>query len=245
MTKEMKVKQYCKENVCIKVVDFELLDVSFYGCDARFEIEIKDQESNVLLDTDFETVENAFMGVDDSEEIYAFLEGKDIDFSEEYDDDFDKLPDELKKEFEEYELSLYNDLYHDYFFDGDDSTQEEIIDKIMDQFYLDESKLYIVRGKDARWIQISSGYLGIHLTSNDVEIHKAYNVNMQEWIYEVEGIYFYIINGDWGLRPDYHLILCKRDEAHPHTVTPDDLENDNYPGYNGKAGDVLYDDEEI
>ena len=245
MVKEMKIKQYCEENVCIKVVDFELLDVSFYGCDACFEFEIRDQESNVLLDTDYETIENAFMGVDDSEDIYAFLEEKGIDFSEEYDDDFDKLPDELKKEFEEYELCLYDDLYHEYFFDGDNSTQEEITDRIMDQIHLDDSKLYVIRGEDAGWIQISSDYFGIYLCSNDIEIHKVYNVNMQEWIYEVEGIFFYIIKRDLMMRPDYHLILCKRDKTHPHVVTLDDLENDNYIGYNGKAGDVLYDYEEL
>lgn len=62
------IKKYCKDNIHIKITDFELLDVSIYGCDARFEFEIRDNETDVLLDTDFQKVENAFMGVDDSEE---------------------------------------------------------------------------------------------------------------------------------------------------------------------------------
>lgn len=63
-----KIKKYCKDIIHIKITDFELLDVSIYGCDARFEFEIRDNETDVLLDTDFQKVENAFMGVDDSEE---------------------------------------------------------------------------------------------------------------------------------------------------------------------------------
>ena len=240
----MKIKQYNDENVCIQIKDFELLDVSFYGCDARFEFEIRDKETGVLLGTDNEKVENAFMGVDDDEEIYAFLEEKDIDFSEEFDDDFSRLPDELKKEFEKYVLGLYDDMYHDYFFDADEEIQEAMADKIMDQLYLDDSLLYVILDEKVGWLKISSDYFGIHLSSDDVEIHRVYNVDMEEWIYEVEGDYFYIIS-DGGMRPDYTLTFCKREEAHPHVVTQEDMENDMYPGYHGKVGDVLYDYEEI
>ncbi|MBQ9190825.1 MAG: hypothetical protein IJ142_04375 [Bacteroidaceae bacterium] len=69
-----KIKKYCKDNIRIKITDFELLDVSIYGCDARFEFEIRDNKTDVLLDTDYETIDYAFMGVDDGEEIYYFLE---------------------------------------------------------------------------------------------------------------------------------------------------------------------------
>ena len=96
-------KQLCKENVRIQIKDFELKDVSFYGCDADFDIEIKDKETGILLATDNVRVENAFWGVDDSEEIYYFLEGKEIDVSEEYDDDFDNdLFDEDEEESRDY-----------------------------------------------------------------------------------------------------------------------------------------------
>ena len=50
------IKKYCKDNIHIKITDFELLDVSIYGCDARFEFEIRDNETDVLLDTDFQKV---------------------------------------------------------------------------------------------------------------------------------------------------------------------------------------------
>ena len=74
-----KIKKYCEDNVHIKITDFELEDVSFYGCDAWFDFEIIDNETGALLDTDVEKVEYAFMGVDDSEDIYYFLEEKGID----------------------------------------------------------------------------------------------------------------------------------------------------------------------
>lgn len=66
------IKLFSEENVRIHVTDFELLDVSFYGCDARFEYEVRDKETNTLLYTDFDAIEYAFMGVDGSEEIYFF-----------------------------------------------------------------------------------------------------------------------------------------------------------------------------
>ena len=207
-----KIKQYCVESVSIKITDFKLQDVSFYGCDALFEFEIRDDETGLLLDTGFETIENAFMGIDDSEDLYAFLEDKGIDFSEEYDDDFDRLPDELTKDFEEYVLKLYDDHYHEYFFDGDDSTQEEMIYKIKDKHNLDDSLIYVIKGEEIGWIMMSSDYYGVHLKSDDVEIHKVYHVDMQKWIYEVEGEYFDIIS-DFGPKPDYYITFYKQNEV--------------------------------
>ena len=48
------IKRYSKENVRIQIKDFELENVSFYGCDAYFDIEIKDKETGILLSTDNE-----------------------------------------------------------------------------------------------------------------------------------------------------------------------------------------------
>ena len=155
-----KIKKYCEDNVHIKISDFDLLDISIYGCDARFYFEIRDDETDVLLDTDCETIENAFMGVDDDEEIYYFLEEKDIDFSEEYDDDYDQLPDELKKEYEAYLLDHYNDMYHDYFFDSDEKTQQEFVDKIMDQLYLAKNKFYRSPSQQRQFVTPSSVQCG-------------------------------------------------------------------------------------
>lgn len=238
-----KIKKYCEYNVRIKITDFELLDVSIYGCDARFEFEIRDKETDVLLDTDYETIENAFMGVDDDEEIYYFLEEKGIDFSEEYDDDYDKLPDELKKEYEAYELNHYNDLYHDYFCEGDEETQEEFVDKILENFHFPINKFYIVKGEEVGWIEAITDYFGVHLNCNGIEIQRVYNVDMEGWIYELDGIYFDIECIDWG--QFYPLEFYERDDKHPIIVTAEDLENDMYPGYDGKAGDVLYNYEMI
>ena len=234
-----KIKKYCEDNIRIKITDFELLDVSIYGCDARFEFEIRDNETDVLLDTDYETIDYAFMGVDDGEEIYYFLEEKDIDFSEQYDDDYDLLPDELKKEFEAHLLELYNDVYHDYFFDGDEETQEEYVNKIMDQYHLNQNLFYIIKDEECCWIEASSDYSGVQLRSDSDEIRRVYNVNMQDWIYEVDGIYFDVVS-DFGMFPEYTIELFERDDKHPYKVTKEDLENDTYPGYLGKVGDVLY-----
>ena len=236
----LKIKKYSDDNVHIKITDFQLRNVSFYGCDAGFEFEIRDDETDVLLDTDYEIVENAFMGVDDEEEIYYFLEEKEIDFSEEYNDDYDQLPDELKKEYEAYLLEQYDDMYHDYFFDADEETQEEFVDKIMEEYYFPLNKFYIVKGEEVGWIEAKSDYYGVHLSSDNVEIHRVYNINMQDWIYEAEGVFFNVICSDWGMSSDFSIEFFERDDKHPFTVTAEDLENDMYPGYNGKVGDVLY-----
>ena len=37
------IKLFSKENVRVHVTDFELLKISFYGCDARFEYEVRDK----------------------------------------------------------------------------------------------------------------------------------------------------------------------------------------------------------
>ena len=235
-----KIKKYCKENVHVKITDFDLLDVSFYGCDACFHFEIRDDETDVLLDTDCETIENAFMGVDNSEDIYYFLEEKEIDFSEEYDDDYDNLPDELKKEFEAYELEHYNDIYHDYFFESEEETQEEFNDKISNQLYLASNKFYIIKDEMVGWIEAKGDYSGVHLSSDSVEIHKVYNVDMEDWIYEADGIFFNVNCGDWGQSEDFYIEIFERDENHPFTVTAVELKNGFYTGYHGKAGDVIY-----
>jgi len=234
-----RIKKYYKENIRIKITDFELLDVSIYGCDARFEFEIRDHETDILLDTGYETVEYAFMGVDDSEEIYYFLEEKGIDFSEQYDDDYDRLPDELKEEFEAHLLELYNDVYHDYLFDGDEETQKEFVDKIMKKLHLQENLFYITKDEDVSWIEATSDYFGVHLKSDSTEIRRIYNVNTEDWIYEVDGIYFDVVS-DFGMFPEYTLELFERDDKHPHNVTREDLENDTYPGFHGKVGDVVF-----
>lgn len=235
-----KIKKYCKDNVHIKITDFELLDVSFYGCDARFHFEIRDDETDALLDTDCETIENAFMGVDDSEDIYYFLEEKGIDFSEEYDDDYNQLPDELKKEFEAYEFEQYNDMYHEYLFESEEETQEEYADKIMESLYLSPNRFYIVKDDKVEWIEATNDYSGVHLSCDGVNIRKVYNVDMQDWIFEADGIYFNIECINWGMSPNFAIELFERDDKHPITMTTNDLENDMYPGYNGKAGDVLF-----
>jgi len=240
MNNKNKIKQYCAENVSVRITDFQLLDVSFYGCDAQFEFEIKDKETGVVLDTDMETVENAFMGVDDGEEIYSFLESEGVDFSEEYDDDFDKLPDELKKEFEAYELAAYNDMYHEWFFDAEEDRQSDIIAKILDKLYMPNGLFYVIKDGQVHWIEAKSDYFGVHLASDTLEIHKVYNVNMESWIYVLDDVFFDIVS-DFGLRPVFSIEYYHRNNKHPYIVTAEDLENDCYPGYVGKPGDKIYD----
>ena len=55
---------------------------------------------------------------------------------------------DVKKEFEEYELDLYNSIYHEDFFDGEENAMEEIIGKVTRQLYLSNNKFYIVNGEE-------------------------------------------------------------------------------------------------
>lgn len=173
-----KIKKYCKDNIHIKITGFELLDVSIYGCDARFEFEIRDNETDALLDTDFQKVENAFMGVDDSEE---------------------------------YELQNYNDMYHDWFFEAEEEEQEGIIEKIMDELYLPKGLFYVVKGDSAEWIEAKFDYFGVHLNSDTLDIRKVYYKDMEDWIYEVDGVLFNITS-DGSRLPDFDIEFFDRDE---------------------------------
>jgi len=234
-----KIKKYSKENVRIQIKEFELKDVSFFGCDACFDFEIRDKETDVLLATDYVTIENAFMGVVDSDDIYYFLEEKGIDFDKEYDGSFHNLPADLQKEYEDYELEYYNEVYHEQFFDDNDSSHEWYVKKIMDQIYLEENKFYIIHGKDVAWISATQDYFGIHLHSDDVEIHQVYNLEEQKYIYKAEGIYF-DISASYDSPPNFGIHFYKRIKNQKCVVTRKGLRDDYYPGYMGWAGDVLY-----
>ena len=234
---KLKIKQLCnKENVRIQITDFELMNVCIYGCDACFHFEIRDKETNFLLLSDSEIIENAFMGVDDVDEIYYFLEDKGIDFSEEYDEDFSNLPIDLQEEFDEYLFNTYDNVYHETLFDGEESTMECYIDKIMHQLDPDKNKFYLIRGKKIAWIKITSDYNGFHLHSDDVEIKKVYNVDEEDWIYEIEGIFFSVTGYSNNLKIHYY----KRDNTCKFIVTAEKYDNNWFPDYWGKIGDVLY-----
>lgn len=236
------IKKYCKDNISIKISDFKLKDTSFYGCDATFEFEIIDKETGTHLADDVEIIDSAFMGIDDSEDIYNFLEEKGIDFSEEYDDNFDSLPEELKKEYEEYELVTYNDMYHDWFFEAEEDEKKEIIDRIFKETHLEKGLFYVIKDGAVNWIGAKADYFGVHLHSDTLDIHKVYNINMEDGIYELDGEFFDIVADnyvDWE-KTDYTILHFKRDEDHPYIVSSGDLRNDRYIGYRGKAGDVIY-----
>lgn len=233
------IKLFSKENVRIHITDFELLKISFYGCDARFEYEVRDKETDTLLDTTYNTIEYAFMGVDDSEEIYCFLDGKGIDFSADYDDDYDKLPAEIRKEFEQYELSHYNELYHEYFFDGDSDVQETISEKLLNNLYPSPGDIYVIIGDKVSWIDITSDYFGLLPQSDDIVIHRVYNMDNEDWIYEAEGVYFEL--GMIYSQPRRHtLLFYERDDDSRYVVTEDDITEGAFPDYDGQAGDELY-----
>ena len=231
------IKKYCKENIRIEITDFELTDVSYYGCDADVYFEIRDKETNVLLASKCEYIQWAFMGIDEGEELDYFLENKGIDFTKDYDDDICKLPANLLKEFEDYKLDYYNEAYHELFFD-DDSSSDEYIIRIRDQLCLEGNKFYIIHGKNVVWSTIKLGYFGIYPYSKDVKINRVYDTDTQRYIYEVEGDYF-DISGYW-YDTDFSLSHYERLERSEQVVTADDFYYDKLPGYMGYEGDVVY-----
>ena len=179
------------------------------------------------------------MGVDDSEEIYYFLEEKGIDFSAEYNDDYDKLPAEIRKEFEQYELSHYNDIYHEYFFDGGSDVQDVIREKLLDNLYPIPGDIYFIINDKVSWIDITNDYFVIHPHSDDIVIHRVYNMDNEDWIYEVEGVYF-ALGMIYSHPRQYTLLFCERDEDSRYVVTENDITKDAFPDYDGQAGDELY-----
>ncbi len=236
----MDVKRYTEENVYVKILDFELTTVSFYGCDARFEIEVRDKETGVLLDETWENLEYAFMGVDDGEDLYYFLEDKGIDFTEQYDDDYSKLPAQLQQEFDEYELSVYDEAYHEYLFDDED-TLKEYSEKILNRCHpVRGRKLYIIKDSQPKWIDVTYDYFGFHLHSKDIGIHSVYNMDTESYIYEVEGCFFDLRLLDYSMYHPFELVLYTRDENDFYVLTEEDLSEPWPSDYWGDPGDVLY-----
>lgn len=238
------IKLFSKESITIHITDFRLTDVSIYGCDADFEYEIRDKETGTLLDTDSQRLEYAFMGVDDGDELYLFLKEKGIDFSAEYDDDYDKLPAGLRQEFEQYLIDMYNDLYHDWFFEDEEDAHEDIVEKL--HTYLGRpGDIYVIIGDKVGWIDITDDYFGIHLQCDkNVDLHSVYDMNSEEYIYEIGGVYFepYVI--DWRYKR-YALRFFERDEDSRYEVTDEDCCEGAFTDYYGGEGDILYSYHEI
>ena len=230
------VKLYSKENLSIRITDFKLLNVSIYGCDARFDYEIRDQDTDILLDTDCDVIRSAFMGIDDSEELDYFLEEKGIDLSTDYDDDYDKLPESLRKEFEQYQLEMYDDQFHEYFFGEESIAQEDIIAKLKDELSLYKGDIYVIQDEKVSWISISSDYFGKHLKSDEIVLQTVYNMDTEGWIYDIDGIYFEV----YGSNGNYSLQFYIRADESRYIVKQEDIDNYYFPDYDGRAGDVLY-----
>ena len=231
------IKIFNKSNVSIRITDFELLDVSFYGCDARFDFEIRDRETDVLLDTSLDIVQDAFPGIDDSEDLYEFLEEKGIDFSADYDDDYDKLPAEMLREFEQREQSMYDDMYHEWFFESDEQEHASIIEKIKDNLYPFRGDIYVIRGEEVAWIEVSYDYFGYHLKGEGVNLQFVYDMGTQKWIYEIDGVFFDLFGTD---SCQFALVVYEREEDSRYVVTADDLLIDAFPYFDGDEGDVIY-----
>ena len=139
------------------------------------------------------------------------------------------------RKFEDYKLDYYNEAYHELFF-GDDSSLDELVDKIMQELYLDDSRRYLIHGKDAAWINVILDGLWLYPHSDEVKIQPVYNVNSEDWIYEADGVYF-SVEATWT---NCYFDQYERDETCKYIVTEEDLDNDRFPGYDGKVGDVLY-----
>lgn len=229
MKQELKV--FNTENVWIWIKSFELTDVSFYGCDVRFYVEIQDKETGILLKVESVEFKNLFPSVDEDEEIDCFLEGKGIDFYEEYDGDFDNIPKDLQEEYEDYLLQSYNEYYQEMFYFGERSLYKyrEIIIR---KFPIDK-QLYLIRGDNVAWITVGVEYGSTKLHSVDVKIHTVYNINTESWIYDIEGNYFVVY---FSCDHSLHLTFYERDENYKFIVKDDDF----IPDYYGKAGNVLY-----
>ena len=189
------VKQFNDENLEIKITDFKLDDLSVYGCDATFIYDLIDKETGIKIDEDYDTI-TAFMGVEIDDEIYDFLEEKGIDYEKEYDCDSSKLPKKLYDEYYNMMLDMYNDGYQDYFWECEE-LQQEITEKLMDKAYFPSSKLYVIRNNNVEFIDLSCDYFGVHLKSDTVDIKRVYYDDMEDYVYEIDGVKFDVYYS-WG-----------------------------------------------
>ena len=89
------------------------------------------------------------------------------------------------------------------------------------------------------WIDITSDYFGIHPQSGDIVIHRVYNMDGEDWIYEIEGVYF-ALRTNYSSTNRHSLLLYERDDDSCYVVTEDDITEGAFPDYDGQAGDELY-----
>lgn len=89
------------------------------------------------------------------------------------------------------------------------------------------------------WIDITNDYFGLHPQSGDIVIHRVYNMDEEDWIYEVGGVYFEL--GMIYSQPRQHtLLFYERDDDSRYVVKEDDITKGAFPDYDGYVGDELY-----
>lgn len=239
-----RIKKFIADNIKIVVTGIEITDTSFYGTDARFDFEIRDKQTDILLDEDSESLEWCLPGYEGDEEYLEewLKEEYDIDFEKDYDYDYERLPEHITEEWHNREVETLNDCYQDA--ELSDVITDGIIEKLEKVAVNSRKELfYIIVGDKANVYEVSFDYYGPHVTgynnSNTVEL--VWYLDAQEEIFYVDGVYFDVFGFDRYERYEYEEYV--RDDSSAFVVNEDYL--DGLPSATPYLGKVVYDYEPI
>lgn len=243
--KNLKIKKVNLDNCIIRIKDLEVTDYSFYGTDADFHYDVIDRETNkIIFENEFSSLEWGLMGYEDYDDFDDFLEEKGItyeEFKEKYDEDFDKLPQEMKDEFIISVKERLTDYYYEEYV-GEDLCEidNDLAEKLLDNLY-EKDSYYFIKDEKIYFLDIDYDYFGIHLRNNDNIFEMVYDINRERYIYKIKDTdYYFDIIKDFHHYNSYNIIEMKREKNNKKKVTGEDLENDIFPGYYGKIGEYVY-----
>lgn len=242
---QKRIKKFNAGNIKIVVTGIEITDTSFYGTDAWFDFEIRDSQTDILLDEDRAYLEWCLPGYEDDDEEYFeewLKETHGIDYEKDYDCDFYKLPEQIKEEWHKLEVETLIDCYQDA--ELSDVITDGIIEKLEKVAVNYRKELfYIIVGDKANIYEVSFDYYGPHVTgynnSNTVEL--VWYLDAQEEIFYVDGVYFDVFGFDRYERYEYEEYV--RDDSSAFVVNEDYL--DGLPSTTPYLGKVVYDYEPI
>ena len=114
--KKSQLKRYTYDFFYVVVTEFEIVDTCFMGTDAYFNVELRDRDTDILLNEEYERLDSCFMGFEDNDSEYfeEWLKEKyNIDFEKDYEYETSRLPEDVLDDWHKYEIELLDECYHD------------------------------------------------------------------------------------------------------------------------------------
>ena len=189
--KKSQLKRYTYDFFYVVVTEFEIVGTCFMGTDAYFNVELRDRDTDILLNEEYERLDNCFMGFEDNDSEYfeEWLKEKyNIDFEKDYEYETSRLPEDVLDDWHKYEIELLDECYHDA--DLEDIITDDILDKIGRQVS-DRDSFYIIDDGEAYLYDVKQTYFGAKILGADTPEYVI-NGHAEDLIMSLHGVYFQI-----------------------------------------------------